>query len=113
VNALLEKYPDEIKLILAKYPSDRAGKRSAVMPLLHLARESLRNEGNHHANCRTMRVSDRRCGMIGFYTSIMTNLRASIVFGVYRFTVRTPGMTIPKSYVKTWGSRLVKLPLTE
>jgi NADH-quinone oxidoreductase subunit E len=37
VNALLEKYPNEIKLILAKYPSDRAGKRSAVMPLLYLA----------------------------------------------------------------------------
>jgi NADH-quinone oxidoreductase subunit E len=37
VNALLEKYPDEIKAILAKYPSNRAGKRSAVMPLMYLA----------------------------------------------------------------------------
>jgi NADH-quinone oxidoreductase subunit E len=37
VNALLEKYPDEIQSILIKYPSDRAGKRSAVMPLLYLA----------------------------------------------------------------------------
>lgn len=37
MNALLEKYPNEIKLILAKYPSDRTGKRSAVMPLLYLA----------------------------------------------------------------------------
>jgi len=37
VNALLEKYPDEIKVILAKYPTDRAGKRSAVMPLMYLA----------------------------------------------------------------------------
>jgi NADH-quinone oxidoreductase subunit E len=37
VNVLLEKYPNEIQSILAKYPSDRAGKRSAVMPLLYLA----------------------------------------------------------------------------
>jgi NADH-quinone oxidoreductase subunit E len=32
---LLEKYPDEINKILAKYPPER--KRSAVMPLLYLA----------------------------------------------------------------------------
>lgn len=32
---LLEKYPQEVKKILAKYPPDR--KQSAVMPLLHLA----------------------------------------------------------------------------
>jgi NADH-quinone oxidoreductase subunit E len=37
LNALLEKYPDEVKAILAKYPSDQAGKRSAVMPLMYLA----------------------------------------------------------------------------
>jgi NADH-quinone oxidoreductase subunit E len=37
LNALLEKYPDEIQAILAKYPSDRAGKRSAIMPLMYLA----------------------------------------------------------------------------
>jgi NADH-quinone oxidoreductase subunit E len=37
VNPLLEKYPDEIQSILAKYPNDDAGKRSAVMPLLYLA----------------------------------------------------------------------------
>jgi len=39
VNGLIEKYPEEIKNILAKYPADF--KRSAVMPLLYLAqRES-------------------------------------------------------------------------
>jgi NADH-quinone oxidoreductase subunit E len=39
VNILLEKYPEEIRVILAKYPEDR--KRSAVMALLYLAqRES-------------------------------------------------------------------------
>jgi len=35
VNILLEKYPEEIRATLAKYPDDR--KRSAVMPLLYLA----------------------------------------------------------------------------
>ena len=37
MNVLLEKYPDEVQAILAKYPSDQAGKRSAVMPLMYLA----------------------------------------------------------------------------
>lgn len=37
MNPLLEKYAEEIRGILAKYPDDRAGKRSAVMPLLYLA----------------------------------------------------------------------------
>jgi len=37
VNALLEKYAEEIQAILVKYPSDMAGKRSAVMPLMYLA----------------------------------------------------------------------------
>ena len=38
--SLAEKYPQEIKKILAKYPADQ--KRSAVMPLLYLAQ---REEG--------------------------------------------------------------------
>ena len=33
--SLVDKYPQEVKKILAKYPPDR--KQSAVMPLLHLA----------------------------------------------------------------------------
>ncbi len=33
--SLIEKYPQEIKDILAKYPPDQ--KRSAVMPLLYMA----------------------------------------------------------------------------
>jgi NADH-quinone oxidoreductase subunit E len=37
LNALLQKHADEIQVILAKYPADKAGKRSAVMPLLYLA----------------------------------------------------------------------------
>jgi NADH-quinone oxidoreductase subunit E len=35
VNAIQEKYADEIKDILAKYPAER--KQSAVMPLLYIA----------------------------------------------------------------------------
>jgi NADH-quinone oxidoreductase subunit E len=39
VNALLEKYPEEVELTLKKYPPEE--KRAAVMPLLYLAqRES-------------------------------------------------------------------------
>jgi NADH-quinone oxidoreductase subunit E len=37
VNALLQNHADEIQEILAKYPADIAGKRSAVMSLLYLA----------------------------------------------------------------------------
>lgn len=37
MNPLLEKFADEIRAIMAKYPDDRAGKRSAVMPLMYLA----------------------------------------------------------------------------
>ena len=37
MNVLLEKYPDDVQAILAKYPSNKAGKRSAVMPLMYLA----------------------------------------------------------------------------
>lgn len=39
MNALQEKYPDEVNAILAKYPADNAGKRSAVMPLMYLAQQ--------------------------------------------------------------------------
>ena len=35
MNELQQKYPEEIRQILAKYPSER--KASAVMPLLYLA----------------------------------------------------------------------------
>ena len=37
MNPLVQKYGNEINLIMAKYPDDKAGKRSAVMPLLYLA----------------------------------------------------------------------------
>ena len=37
MSALLQKHADEIQVILAKYPADKAGKRSAVLPLMYLA----------------------------------------------------------------------------
>ena len=39
MNALNLKHADEIQAILAKYPANDAGKRSAVMPLLYLAQQ--------------------------------------------------------------------------
>lgn len=37
MNELLNKYPQEIEGILAKYPANAAGRQAAVMPLLYLA----------------------------------------------------------------------------
>lgn len=37
MNSLQEKYPHEVQEILARYPADKVGKRSAVMPLMYLA----------------------------------------------------------------------------
>lgn len=37
MNGLLTKHAEEIQAILAKYPDDPSGKRSAVMPLMYLA----------------------------------------------------------------------------
>ncbi len=39
MNKFFDQYSSEIQTILAKYPSDRSGKRSAVMPLLYLAQQ--------------------------------------------------------------------------
>ena len=37
MNALLQEHANQIQAILAKYPADKDGRRSAVMPLLYLA----------------------------------------------------------------------------
>lgn len=71
MNALLDKYPDEIKTILAKYPPDEAGKRSAVMPLLYLAQHD-----NGYVTREAIRQIAEICeitttevaSLIGFYT---------------------------------------------
>ena len=50
--SLIEKYPQEIKDILAKYPPEQ--KRSAVMPLLYLAQREggYTTTGSHEGNRR-------------------------------------------------------------
>jgi NADH-quinone oxidoreductase subunit E len=66
---LLEKYPDEIKRILAKYPLEQ--KRSAVMPLLYLAQR----EGGYITKAAMEDIakmldisSTDVAGIVGFYT---------------------------------------------
>ena len=69
MNTLAEKYPEEIKTILAKYPPDR--KRSAVMPLIYLAQRA-----ENYVNKQTMREVAEICGItatdvasiVGFYS---------------------------------------------
>jgi NADH-quinone oxidoreductase subunit E len=67
--SLADKYPKEVKKILAKYPPDR--KRSAVMPLLYMAqreegyvnKQAIRDIANMLAITETEISS-----IIGFYT---------------------------------------------
>jgi NADH-quinone oxidoreductase subunit E len=67
--SLVEKYPQEVKKILAKYPPER--KQSAVMPLLHLVQLE-----NGFVDRHQMREIADVCGItetdvaeiIGFYT---------------------------------------------
>jgi NADH-quinone oxidoreductase subunit E len=67
--SLVDKYPQEVKAILAKYPPERA--QSAVMPLLHLAQLEAGYVDRH-----ALREIARLCGVtetdvaeiIGFYT---------------------------------------------
>jgi NADH-quinone oxidoreductase E subunit len=67
--SLAEKYPKEIKQILAKYPPEQ--KRSAVMPLLHLAQLQ---EGfvDRHAMQEIAALVDitetEVASIVGFYT---------------------------------------------
>jgi NADH-quinone oxidoreductase subunit E len=69
VNVLMQRYPDEIAHILAKYPAEQ--KRSAVMPLLYLAqretgyltRETIQ-EVAEIVDVTTTEVSS----VVGFYT---------------------------------------------
>ncbi len=67
--SLAEKYPVEIKKILAKYPADQ--KRSAVMPLMYLAqRESgYITRGNMEEIAGILDISVTDVGsLVGFYT---------------------------------------------
>ncbi len=71
MNPLQEKYAEEIKAILAKYPDDRMGKRSAVMPLLYLAQREYgyvtKNAIGQIAEICEISTTDV-ASLIGFYT---------------------------------------------
>ncbi len=69
MNELLAKYPKEIRVILAKYPPEY--KRSAVMPLLHLAQAD-----SSHVTPQALQDIAEICetsitdvaSLVGFYT---------------------------------------------
>jgi NADH-quinone oxidoreductase subunit E len=69
VNELLNKYPEEVQQILAKYPPDR--KKSAVLPLLYLAQREknflTRPQIVAVAELTGVSVTDVD-GVVGFYT---------------------------------------------
>lgn len=67
--SLAEKYPKEVKQILAKYPPEQ--KRSAVMPLLHLAqlREGYVDRHAMHEIAALLEITETEiASIIGFYT---------------------------------------------
>ena len=75
MSKLLEKYPNEVQTILAKYPGVQ--KRSAVMPLLYLAqREAVQESGRLYVSESAMQDIaelldiDRTevASIVGFYT---------------------------------------------
>ena len=66
---LAEKYPDEIKRILAKYPPEQ--KRSAVMPLLYLAQREggYITKGVMEDIAKMLDITSTDvAGIVGFYT---------------------------------------------
>jgi NADH-quinone oxidoreductase subunit E len=66
---LLEKYPQEVKNILAKYPPEQ--KRSAVMPLLYLAQrdEGFVNKAALEDIAQMLDITSTDvAGIVGFYT---------------------------------------------
>ena len=67
--SLAEKYPKEVKKILAKYPPEH--KRSAVMPLLYLAQREEGYVDRHTIRdiAKMLEVTDTEVSsIIGFYT---------------------------------------------
>ena len=67
--SLAEKYPKEVKKILAKYPPEH--KRSAVMPLLYLAQRAEGYVDRHAIRdiAKMLEITDTEVSsIIGFYT---------------------------------------------
>ena len=69
MNALLEKYPQEIEKILGKYPPDQ--KRAAVMPLLYMAQRELGyvTKGSLNDIAAILEITSTEvASIVGFYT---------------------------------------------
>ena len=67
--SLAEKYPKEVKKILAKYPPEQ--KRSAVMPLLYMAQREEGYVNNHTIEdiAKMLEITETEiASIIGFYT---------------------------------------------
>lgn len=67
--SLAEKYPEEVKRILAKYPPEQ--KRSALMPLLYLAQREQGYVDRHSMQdiAAMLEITETEvAAMIGFYT---------------------------------------------
>jgi NADH-quinone oxidoreductase subunit E len=67
--SLAEKYPKEVKQILAKYPPEQ--KRSAVMPLLYLAQreEGYVTKAAMHDIAKLLDITETEvASIVGFYT---------------------------------------------
>jgi NADH-quinone oxidoreductase subunit E len=67
--SLAEKYPREVKQILAKYPPEQ--KRSAVMPLLYLAQreEGYVTKAAMHDIAKLLDITETEvASIVGFYT---------------------------------------------
>lgn len=67
--SLAEKYPKEVKRILAKYPPEQ--KRSALMPLLYLAQREQGYVDRHSMQdiAAMLEITETEvAAMIGFYT---------------------------------------------
>ncbi len=67
--SLVEKYPEEVKAIFAKYPADK--KRSAVMPLLYLAQREegyVKKESMQEIAAMLDLDTTEVASIVGFYT---------------------------------------------
>jgi NADH-quinone oxidoreductase subunit E len=67
--SILDKYPQEVKNILAKYPADQA--RSAVMPLLHLVQRHAGHVDRHAMQdiAEAVGITETEvASLVGFYT---------------------------------------------
>jgi NADH-quinone oxidoreductase subunit E len=94
--SLAEKYPREVKQILAKYPPEQ--KRSAVMPLLYLAQreEGYVTKAAMHDIAKLLDITETEvASIVGFYT-----LYHDEKAGKYRMQV--PRVAVRESWRQGW-----------